>query len=466
MRAGDYHLAYVFERFPTFTQTFCVREVLELERQGLRPLIFSIRDTREESMRHFPEELVKRVHYLPQDKELVKAVESMKGSGELPQSVVLTLRHWGEDRPDKRRVYEAAYIGKVMKDHELKHAHTHFAGIGARACWWIKKFWGGTFSFTGHANDIFRDDSGSEVTLERLMGAASFVATVSEFTARELRLEYADAKRKVMRVYNGLDLERFRVARDARRAAANNAGDESKRILSVGRLIEKKGFSDLIRACRKLRDRGLENLSCEIVGDGPLEEELWAEIQALDLEDTVKLVGPKKESEVVSILGRTDLFVLPCVTEREGGKDNLPTVIMEAMASAVPCVSTRLAGVPEMVDHGATGLLVEERDVEGLSEAMENLLQDREKAEVMGLAGYALAKERFSLEKTAGVLLRLLVARGCVRFDFRLTATKGVSSCYLRQWWKMGFGRVFSTEGKVAYLRDGRAVGEKELRGG
>ena len=124
--AARHPLAYVFERFPSFTQTFCVREILELERQGLCPLLFSIRDTRGEVPRQFPEELYERVVFLPPAKELVEEVKQLKAEGRLPQSVVLTLRHWKEkdDQRDKQRVYEAAWIGTRLADAGVRHVHS------------------------------------------------------------------------------------------------------------------------------------------------------------------------------------------------------------------------------------------------------------------------------------------------------------------------------------------------------
>ena len=160
--------AYVFERFPTFTQTFCVREVLRMERLGVNPLLFSIRDTRDEEGQKFPADLVSRVQYLPPKKELSERVKDLKRENRLPQDVVLTLRHWG-DRKDKMRAYEAAWIGLKLKEAGVGHVHVHFAGIAARAAWWMRRFYGITYSITGHANDIFRGDE-FDVGLGRLAG--------------------------------------------------------------------------------------------------------------------------------------------------------------------------------------------------------------------------------------------------------------------------------------------------------
>lgn len=438
------HLAYVFERFPSFTQTFCAREILELERQGLRPLIFSIRDTRleEKSQKHFPPGLYERVHFLPQGDELVAAVKKLKADGKLPQAVVLTLRHWSDngDRSDKRRVHEAAYIGVMLQEAEVRHVHSHFAGIGARTCWWLKFFYDVTYSFTGHANDLFCKTD-FEITLAKLMSDAALVVTVSDYTVRNLQGRFPQSAGKVKRVYNGLDLEPFREAGQRRDVDAVWSGQ--RLIFTVGRLIEKKGFNDLVKACAVMKKGGLKDFRCVIVGDGPLEHELQQLIQISGVEDCVELAGPKSQDEIIAYLEKAAIFVLPCVTEKDGGKDNLPTVIMEAMGARVPCVSTILAGVPEMVIDGETGRLVEERQVEDFAKAMTEVLADKGRAIEMGIAGEKRAIELFAKEVTTKQMSRLQVTRGLVRFDASLAASDPVLwLCYACQWLKR-FSRMF-----------------------
>ena len=445
--AARHPLAYVFERFPSFTQTFCVREILELERQGLCPLLFSIRDTRGEVPRQFPEELYERVVFLPPAKELVEEVKQLKAEGRLPQSVVLTLRHWKEkdDQRDKQRVYEAAWIGTRLADAGVRHVHSHFAGIGARTCWWLKFFYDTTYSFTGHANDLWeRNDL--PLSLEMLMNDADFVATVSEYSARDLRDRFPRVADRVKRVYNGLNLAPFREAADRRNPAKVWKGE--RLILTVGRLIEKKGFDDLVRACGHLRDRGVRNFRCVIVGDGPMEDELNSLISSLRLADRVVLAGPKSQDEIIELLEQAAIFALPCVTEKSGGKDNLPTVLMEAMAARVACASTRLAGVPEMVIDGKTGRLVDERQPEAFAGILADLLADSDKTEAMGNAGFALAEERFSKEVTAKGLRRHLVRYGLVRFSPALLGRDpALISAYLSQAAKR-IRRLFRARGK------------------
>lgn len=397
--------AYVFERFPSFTQTFCAREVMELRAQGIKPLLFSIHDTSDEDIRHFPEELRREVITLPQGEALVEEVKALKSANLLPQKAVLTLRHWGE-KPDKRRVHEAAWIGHRLAEAGIRHVHAHFAGLAARACWWLREFHGVSYSFTGHANDILCPDP-FEVSRQKLVDGAAVVVTVSDFTARHLRARYGGG-RKIKRVYNGLDLKPITTGIGSREKA------EPPLILSVGRLTPKKGFSDLIAACAILRDQGRE-FRCEITGTGELEEELRARIQTTELEGMVTLTGPRPMAWIIERLHESTLFALACATEDDGGMDNLPTVIMEAMAAALPCVSTRLAGVPEMILDGKTGYLVPEKEPAALAAALGRLLDQSEEAALFGQAGLSRAMTLFDQTRTARQLLRALVSRGKIR---------------------------------------------------
>jgi len=409
--SAPYHFAYIFQRFPSFTQTFCAREVAEMRRQGVRLEVFSLSDTRDEAIQHCPKELIDSVHFLPPKSELSDLVKQWKSEERLSKEAVLTLRHWG-DRSDKRRVYEAIYIGEKLREQGIRHAHCHFAGLAARTCWWIRQLYGITFSITGHANDLFCPEPGS-VTIDQLMNDASCLVTVSEFTAKYLRETYPKAAGKVRRVYNGLDLAPIIACGESQSGVSKS---DPPLIFSVGRLIEKKGFADLIKACGVLNRKGVR-FQCEIVGDGSLEEELMQLITSECLGELVTLVGPQSQDWIIPRLHAAAVFVLPCVIESDGGMDNLPTVIMEAMAASLPCVSTRLAGVPEMVIEKETGLLVEPGDFQGTAAAIEELLGDEAKRASYGNAGLARAREVFAKEVTARQLRREVVAGGLTGFD-------------------------------------------------
>ena len=185
-------------------------------------------------------------------------------------------------------------------------------------------------------------------------------------------------------------------------------------------LIEKKGYADLVAACGLLRDAGIA-FRCRIVGEGPLEAALQAQIEALGLQGSVALAGPLPLPEIRRLLAEeTQVFALACATESDGGKDNLPTVLMEAMAASLPCVSTRLAGVPEMVLDGVTGLLCEEGEPAALAAHLKTLLGDAALCERLGSAGLAHAERLFTRDATGRELLGCFAELSGLRTDAAL----------------------------------------------
>ncbi len=387
--------AYLFERFPSFGQTFCYREVAELDRQGVTPPIFSIRRPKAEPPQDWDPKIIARVHYLPEEAELVPEIDRLLKQKALPTGVVDLLAGWGR-RTDFLRLYQAIYVALRLEEKGIHHVHAHFAGMAARTAFWIDKFFAIRFSFTGHANDIFAPGD-FKIGLDQVMESARAIVTVSDFGAHFLNEQFPGSAAKIHRVYNGIDLAAFRRA---------DFSSPIPSIIAVGRLIEKKGFADLIRACELQRKRG-RKFRCQIIGEGPLEEPLRRQIDHCGLQGQVELAGPHPQNEVRSRLAGATLFVLPCIAEPSGAMDNLPTVIMEAMAAGLPVVSTQIAGVPEMVIESETGLLVPPNNPSALAEAMEKLIVDPALAKRFGQAGYERACALFSIEKNVRELLRL-----------------------------------------------------------
>ncbi len=367
-----------------------------MQRQGVDFSVYSIRDPRGQPDQDFPAELRDLVRYLPESfGERIRddwwfRRRARKGQARMEKA-------WGDDS-EKRRIYEALWLAGELKRGKVTHVHAHFAGMAARTAFWLKQLAGVTYSFTAHADDVFCEKPESH--LADLVSGAEWIATETEFSARFLRERFPLGGKKVHRVFNGIEV------RPVRRKEV--ADGEVPLILSVGRYIEKKGFADLIRACQRL---GGVEFECLIVGQGPLESELQAQIEALGLTERVRLIGPKTQGEIDELLARAAVFVLACRNAGDGGSDNLPTVIMEAMGAGVPVVSTRVAGVPEMVEDGVTGFLVEEGDVDGIAARVERLLAGREAARGMGAAGWASCERKFSTERTTGRLRDLLQGR-------------------------------------------------------
>ena len=280
-------LAYLFERFPSFTQTFCYREIGELRRQKTVPAIFSVRHPHDEPPQAWDPAVVRDVEYLPDEKTLIAEVDRALHKEKLPAAARRAIAEWGR-KTDFLRLYQAAWLGPRLQAREVRHVHAHFAGLAARTGYWLKQFFGIGYSFTAHANDIFAPKP-FEVSLGKLIAEARAVVTVSDFGVRFLQEKFPQDATRIHRVYNGIDLSLFKPA---------DFAAETPTIISVGRLIEKKGFQDLIEACRLLRESGIK-FRCEIVGEGPLESELREQIATTGLTDIVRLAGPLPQDQVI-----------------------------------------------------------------------------------------------------------------------------------------------------------------------
>ena len=389
-------VAYVFERFPSFGQTFCYREVAELERQGITVHIFSIRRPVNQPHENWDKRIIDRVQYLPEEKTLVPEVDRALRKREVPDEVRAAVQNWGR-QSDFLRLYQAIYIGMRLRKAGLGHLHAHFAGMAARTAYWVGQFFGIPYSFTAHANDIFAPRD-FVVSLPKLIDAAAAVVTVSDYSAADLKARFPASAAKIHRVYNGLDFSRFHPP---------DPGSGIPSIVSIGRLIEKKGFADLINACALLAASRRRGFLCEIIGEGPLEQTLRAQIAGADLGGCVRLVGPQTQAQIALRLAHATIFVLPCTREPDGGMDNLPTVIMEAMAAGLPIISTPLGGIPEMVEHDVNGELVPERDPAAICAAMERMISDPERARRLGDRGRQIARQKFSIETSARDLIEI-----------------------------------------------------------
>ena len=390
--------AYLFERFPSFGQTFCYREVAELDHQDITPPIFSIRNPTDEPPQDWDTRVVERVHYLPNEKELLEEVRHAAKKGEIGADIVAALDKWGR-RSDFLRLYQAVYVGLRLQKMGINHLHAHFAGMAARTAFWINKFFSITFSFTAHANDIFSPRQ-FEIGLDKLVDSSRAIVTETDYAARFLCEQFPRRSDRVHRIYNGLDLTEFGRA---------DFSSTPPLIIAVGRLIPKKGFSDLIRSCALLAERG-KSFRCEIIGEGPLGEALRRQIDDMHLQNNVELIGAKPQTQLRGRLAAANVFVLPSVMDPDGGMDNLPTVIMEAMATGLPVVSTNIGGIPEMIIDNETGFLVEPGDTAAMADAIETVINDSSSAARLGHSGYERARTLFSIEKNVRELCALLSA--------------------------------------------------------
>ena len=399
MKAKERHLAYILKRFPRISETFIAAELIELERQGERVTVFAVSRPDEPFTHGFLDELRAEVVYLPH-RPIRQPVRVARALGrELRADPVRWLRAAaaGLKRPGLsawRSVLQATVLTDEMLRAGIDHAHAHFATSAAdlaNLCW---RMGGPTYSVTTHAKDIYHEDVRHDDLRNKLAGAL-FVATVSEGNRAHLN-GILDGYDRVRVVPNSVDLRRL--------GPQEERSPEPGLVVSVARLVEKKGLPDLVSACGILAQRGVP-VRLEVVGGGPLLSELQARAEEAGL--SALFPGALPHEEVRTLYKRASVFSLPCVVASTGDRDGLPTSVLEAMALGVPVVTTGVNGLAETVIDGETGLVVPEHDPPALADALERVLGDQELAARFAEHGRRHVEHGFSLEQSVTTLRSL-----------------------------------------------------------
>ena len=394
-------IGYVVKRYPRYSETFVVAEIASHEAAGLEVEVFSIMPPNDT---HFQEAIARvraPVHYIPYHG--VKAADFWAA---LDASAAALPGFWkameAAQGEDALAVFQGALIACAVRERGIQHLHAHFATAATSAARLASRFANVPYTFTAHAKDIFHDTVRPD-DLRRKLNDAGATVTVSDYNRAYLKRTYGAAASRVERLYNGLDLELFPHASAAARAP---------RIVAVGRLVEKKGFADLVEACALLRDRsagggggsgGGAAFECDIIGTGPLEPALQALILERRLEQRVHLLGPRPRSEIVALVQAAAALAAPCVVAADGDRDGLPTVLVEAMALGTPCVSTDVTGIPELLADDC-GIVVPQRDPASLAAALERLLTDNAVRVRLATRARARVEADFDIRCTAARL--------------------------------------------------------------
>ena len=373
--------------------------MLALERRGLELEIGSVYPPLTSLRHEHISRLRAPVHYASPQEILRISEENAKIAGRWPRDLVEQHeRKYGPGVKAEQRARNALYFADFFTRKGVDHVHVHFANRAAHTALFLKEISDIPFSVTAHGQD-FMKDLGSDDLLREICAAAEFVAAETDYSRGLLCERCPDSAAKIHRVYNGIDLEHLPTP-------AQGTTNPMPRIISVGRLVAFKGFEHLIDACAELARRGFDFV-CDIIGDGPLRDRLGAKIDMLNLSSRFNLLGSLPQRAVLEKIQAADIFALASVIDAQGASDVFPTVILEAMASALPVVSSRLAGIPELVMHGQTGILVSPGDTTALTQALEQLLRDAELRLRYGRAGRARIEQHFRIEHTVMPLLKL-----------------------------------------------------------
>ncbi len=395
-------LTYLHGRYPVLTETFIDREIQRLLARGVDLRIVSIRRPSGE-LSPTQRLLSERVEYLLPASPFRVGVAMVWGLVRHPATFLRTLA-WllsrehppGTLRRTALHFATGVYAAWRLRDRRGVHIHAHFVDRAATVALVASRLLGTTYSVTAHAQEIYV----KPVLLKERIAEAAFAVTCTEYNLRHLRAELgARATSRLRRLYHGMDL-----AVDRESGAHDAAERERGFIVSVAQLWERKGLRYLVEGCGVLRDRGAD-FRCEIVGDGPQREELVALIDDLRLADHVVLTGPLPFPQVVERYRQATVFVLPCIVTDEGDRDGIPNVILEAMASRLPVVSTPVSGIPEVIRDGETGLTVPERDPTAIADAVERLIADPMLASGLAERANAFVRAEFDPDRNVDHLL-------------------------------------------------------------
>ncbi len=396
-------IAYIVKSWPRLSETFVLNEIISLEQRGVPIRVFSVKEPDAGPAHSKVAEVRAEVTHLALWSHWKKALPANLRSFRrrpgrylrvLLEATAKVIRH--RRFAALRHLVKAGYLADILFRKPADHLHAHFASTPALVAMFTHQLTGIPYTFTAHAKDIYVSDPETfRVKLER----ARAVVTCTEYNRSFLLNQYDTVcDRKVHCIYHGLDVSQFKFTLFGKA----NLGEPV--ILSVGRLVEKKGLADLIAAADILRHRG-RSFRVEILGDGPLRRPVEAQVKRLGLEDRIKLLGAQTHDVVCLAYQRASVFVLPCVIASNGDRDGIPNVLLEAMASGVPVVSTPVSGIPELIESGVDGLLVAPKDPTSLAEAMDRLLASQELRERLARAARAKIESSFSLDASAERLL-------------------------------------------------------------
>ncbi|WP_371174399.1 glycosyltransferase [Buchananella felis] len=370
-------IGYVLKVYPRFSETFIVTEILAREAHGDDLTIFALRPTTD--ARFHPEIArvqapVKWVERPLKPSELWKQLTTTLVEGGLSEAFAALLPEVADLPGDE--VAQGVALAKMAREEGITHLHAHFASLAGRTAWIASRLSGIPYTVTTHAKDIYHQSVDRD-WLRKVCGDAKRVIAISRFNQDYLTEVLAGTGANISLQYNALELDRFPVREQAAgeapaseaAPAAPAAQGRALSVLAVGRLVPKKGFSDLVEAAHIARSHGVD-VQVTIAGDGELRTALQAQIDQLDLGGAVKLIGPQTQAEIIAHLKRADLSVTPCVPADDGNIDGLPTVILEAMACGTPVIATAVSGLPEVVINDDTGILLAPGQPVALAQAL------------------------------------------------------------------------------------------------
>lgn len=403
-------IAYILLHFPYLTETFVAEEMDAVKRRGIDLQIVSLLEPGSGPMQSVSKALLPDCWYAP-------GLTSMRLWGvqfvAFLRAPLLYMRLlWtllAQPNPGglfgsvaKRVVIfmKAVATAEHLRGQGIELLHTHFAWLPGAATWIVARLLGIPFTVTTHAYDIYAK---SEL-LDLVVTQADHVFTISQYNRNVIEEKCNCDPGHVSILRCGIRYDKMNTGTHVDRSKTDNS---SIRIISVGSLNDKKGHDYLIEACALLVEQNLP-VTCSIFGGGRRFDELQNKIADLGVEKQVRLLGPKPQEDIVDAFQQHDIFVLAAVVAANGDRDGIPVVLMEAGAYGMPLISTNVSGIPELVQHERTGLVVPERDPGALADAIQRLAADPALRHRLGQRASALVHDEYDIDRNAEIFTRAI----------------------------------------------------------
>lgn len=370
-------LLYILEKYPSKTEHFIANEIKGLYQAGVNLQIIAMKG---EAV--FFNDVPIPVTYIKGFGLLIGIVKTM--IDQLQQKWIgplMFLRQW-----------KVAAIAQVIeaktKRMDIQHIHAHFGFLPADIAMQLSKSTGKPFSFTAHAQDLYAND---KEKLLRLIKGAKLILTCTKYGESYLK-KIAPKDASIHCIYHGVNLKQWPFI------GKKTFNPKEVKVLFVGRLVEKKGIHVLLKAMVERFVSG-RPIKCSITGSGPMESELISLVKGLGLANHVHFKGHVSHENLLALFQQHDLLICPSIQAKNHDMDGIPNVILEAMAVGLPVIASNISGIPEVISHGETGILVKPGDSDGINQHIDELMSDRQRYQQIRRAARAQLEKRFDLQE-------------------------------------------------------------------
>lgn len=403
-------IVYILEKFPSPTEYFVLNEILELQREGIRLHVFVLRKQKKYIYISDLKNVKSQVIYLPQVYFFFPVLSFIKSPIYFIKNLNIILYCFNHAKAHTlsfflrslRNYCICLFFTQLVKGINIKHIHAHFAFIACDIAQILSKVLKVKYSVSVHAQDIYT----SSHKIKQLTQNASFMITCTKYNFHYLN-ELTDYKFKdrIYHTYHGINVSKWPYDR-----SKSIFKDSVIRLLSVARLVEKKGIVYLLKAIRLLIDKGYK-VECNIIGDGLFRKELRNFINDNKIYNIVNIHSFLPQEKIINFFKVSDIFILPCVVANNGDRDGLPNVLLEAMAMGIPVISTNISAIPEIVEDRVTGMLVMKKDGTAIANAIIELKNNKDLYNTIIKNARRKIIEEFSIEECTNKLIEIFKSK-------------------------------------------------------